>query len=93
MSRSYCLALRSVEAITDLRAISSCYDDTVNGSKLAPMITNSLSTQRPPASYCAFIHVSDPTSLTDTFEKKRCTGSPSAVPRCSVEKRRGPAFL
>jgi hypothetical protein len=44
MSRSYCLALRSVEAITDLRAISSCYDNTVNGSKLAPIITNSLST-------------------------------------------------
>ena len=44
-------------------------------------------------SYFASSHVSDPTSLTATFVKKRCSGLPSAVPRCSVEKRRGPAFL
>jgi hypothetical protein len=47
----------------------------------------------PPASYCAFTHLSDPTSLTDTFEKKNRSFLPSAVPRRSVEIRRGPAFL
>lgn len=44
-------------------------------------------------SYCAFFHVSEPINLTPTFEKKRCSGLPSAVPRCSVEKVRGPTFL
>src|SRR6266478_4365232 len=44
-------------------------------------------------SYCASIHLSEPTSLTDTFEKKIRAGLPSAVPRWSVEIRRGPAFL
>src|SRR5579864_3229188 len=43
--------------------------------------------------YCAFIQLSEPVSLTDTSEKKMCTGLPSAVPRCSVETSRGPAFL
>jgi len=47
----------------------------------------------PPVSYFAFTHVSDPTSLTDTSEKKIRSGLPSAVPRRSVEIRRGPAFL
>jgi hypothetical protein len=47
----------------------------------------------PPVSYCAFTHVSDPTSLTDTSEKKIRSGWPSAVPRRSIERRRGPAFL
>ena len=45
------------------------------------------------ASYCASIHLSDPASLTATFEKDTRTGAPSAVPRWSVEKRSGPAFL
>ena len=47
----------------------------------------------PPVSYSAFTQVSDPISLTDTFEKKIRIGSPSAVPRWSDEIRRGPAFL
>lgn len=47
----------------------------------------------PRVSYCASTQVSDPTSLTDTFEKKSRSGLPSAVPRWSVEIRRGPAFL
>ncbi len=47
----------------------------------------------PSVVYSAFTHVSDPVSLTDTSEKKRCRGLPSTVPRCSVEIRRGPAFL
>jgi len=33
------------------------------------------------AAYCASIQVFDPTSLTATFEKKRCSGSPLRVPR------------
>ena len=44
-------------------------------------------------SYCASTQVSDPVSLAATFEKKIRSGWPSAVPRCSVEMRRGPAFL
>jgi hypothetical protein len=43
--------------------------------------------------YCASTQVSDPTSLTDTFEKKIRAGLPSAVPRWSVETSRGPDFL
>jgi hypothetical protein len=43
--------------------------------------------------YCAFIQLSDPVSLTDTSERVIRNGLPSAVPRCSVEIRRGPAFL
>ena len=43
--------------------------------------------------YCAFIQVSDPASLTATFVKKIRAGLPSAVPRWSVEKSSGPAFL
>ena len=43
--------------------------------------------------YCAFIHVSDPVSLTATSEKNSWNGPPSAVPRWSVEISRGPAFL
>src|SRR5216683_5207998 len=45
------------------------------------------------ATYCAFIQVSEPVSLTDTSERKICRGLTSAVPRCSVEISRGPAFL
>ncbi len=44
-------------------------------------------------SYCAGIHLSEPVSLTATSEIKMCRGLPSAVPRCSVETSRGPAFL
>ena len=33
------------------------------------------------AAYRASIQVFDPTSLTATFEKKRCSGSPLRVPR------------
>ena len=33
------------------------------------------------AAYCASIQVLDPTSLTATFEKERCSGSPLRVPR------------
>lgn len=47
----------------------------------------------PPVSYCACTHLSEPTSLTDTFEKKIRSGLPSAVPRRSIEIRSGPAFL
>ena len=43
--------------------------------------------------YCALIQLSDPVSLTATSEKKIRNGFPSAVPRCSVEISRGPAFL
>jgi hypothetical protein len=43
--------------------------------------------------YCASTQVSDPVSLTATFVKKIRAGLPSAVPRWSVEKSRGPAFL
>lgn len=43
--------------------------------------------------YCAGIHLSDPATLTATFENERCKGLSSAVPRCSVEKSSGPAFL
>jgi hypothetical protein len=45
------------------------------------------------ATYCAFIHLSEPATLTDTLEMKTCRGLASAVPRCSVETNRGPAFL
>ena len=45
------------------------------------------------STYCAFIHLSDPVSLTATSVRKMCRGLPSAVPRCSVENSRGPAFL
>ena len=44
-------------------------------------------------SYSAFIQLSDPVNFTATFVKVRVIGAPSAVPLCSVEKRRGPAFL
>src|SRR6516225_4148672 len=43
--------------------------------------------------YFASIQVSEPASLMATFVKKMCAGLPSAVPRCSVETRSGPAFL
>jgi hypothetical protein len=43
--------------------------------------------------YCAMIHLSDPVSLTATLVRKMWSGLPSAVPRCSVENSRGPAFL
>ena len=46
-----------------------------------------------PCFYSAFIQASEPVSLTDTSERKMCRGLPSAVPRCSVETSRGPAFL
>ena len=46
-----------------------------------------------PSSYFASTQVSDPVTLTATSEMKICSGLPSAVPRCSVEIRRGPAFL
>jgi hypothetical protein len=42
---------------------------------------------------CASTHLSDPASLTATLVNERWKGLPSAVPRCSVEMRRGPAFL
>src|ERR1700733_3124452 len=45
------------------------------------------------AIYCAFIQVSEPVTLTATSVMKMCRGLPSAVPRCSVENRSGPAFL
>jgi len=43
--------------------------------------------------YCAFTHLSEPVNLTATSVMKMCRGLPSAVPRCSVEINRGPAFL
>jgi len=46
-----------------------------------------------PSFYFAFTHESDPASFTATSEMKMCSGLPSAVPRCSVEISRGPAFL
>src|SRR5215472_10120563 len=45
------------------------------------------------ATYCAFIQVSEPATLTATSEKKTRIGLPSANPRRSVEMRRGPAFF
>jgi len=45
------------------------------------------------AAYCAGIHLSEPVSLTATLVKKMWSGAPSAVPRCSVETKSGPAFL
>lgn len=43
--------------------------------------------------YSAFVHVLEPVTLKDTSDTKMCKGLPSAVPRCSVEISRGPAFL
>jgi hypothetical protein len=57
------------------------------------VVETSIARTSPRVSYCASIHLSEPTSLTDTFEKKIRAGLPSAVPRWSVEIRRGPAFL
>ena len=57
------------------------------------LVTTSMDGTNPRLSYCASIHLSEPTSLTDTFEKKIRAGLPSAVPRWSVETSRGPAFL
>lgn len=45
------------------------------------------------ATYCAFIHLSDPVTLTATSEKNTRIGLPSALPRRSVEISRGPAFF
>ena len=53
----------------------------------------SQSKRLPPFAYCASIQLSEPVSLTATSEMKMCSGLPSAVPRCSVENRIGPAFL
>jgi hypothetical protein len=61
-------------------------------SKL-PFTVFSLATRPFDVLYCAFIHVSDPVSLTATSVKNSWNGPPSAVPRCSVEISRGPAFL
>src|SRR5258708_33878254 len=41
--------------------------------------------------YCAFIQVSDPVSLTDTSERKMCTGLPSAGSRGPSENSRAAA--
>src|ERR1700733_12890968 len=49
--------------------------------------------EQPSDVYSALIQVSEPVSFTDTSEMKMCSGLPSAVPRCSVENSRGPAFL
>ena len=49
--------------------------------------------RRSPFVYFASIQLSDPVSLTAKSEMKMCKGLPSAVPRCSVEISRGPAFL
>jgi hypothetical protein len=51
------------------------------------------SSNGPSVVHCAFTQVSDPVSFTDTSEKEIRSGLPSAVPRWSVEIRRGPAFL
>ena len=52
-----------------------------------------LSRTSPSVVYFASIQVFEPVSLTATSDKKMCSGLPSAVPRCSVEISRGPAFL
>jgi len=43
--------------------------------------TNVIAARLEFAAYRASIQVFDPTSLTATFEKKRCSGSPLRVPR------------
>src|SRR5262249_53104412 len=43
--------------------------------------------------YCALIQASEPVTFTATSVRKTRVGLPSAVPTCSVETRRGPAFL
>src|SRR5215467_12404819 len=63
------------------------------GHRHPPLVLDTTTRQRRHLLYCAFIQVSDPASLTDTFVKKIRAGLPSAVPRWSVEIRRGPAFL
>jgi hypothetical protein len=43
--------------------------------------------------YCAFTQEFEPTSLTETSEKKTRSGLPFNVPWRLSETRRGPAFL
>jgi hypothetical protein len=74
-------------------AMYGVYEDFPAPGRLAWRYPPTLRVERALGCYCAFIQVSDPVSLTDTSEKKRCSGLPSAVPRWSVEIRRGPAFL
>ena len=47
--------------------------------------SNSPSTPDAARILCALVQVSDPTSLTATFVKKRCIGLPPAVHLCSVD--------
>jgi len=61
--------------------------------KLSSSCTTVVIARQRLAAYCASIHLSEPASLTETSEIKMCRGLPSAVPRCSVENRIGPAFL
>jgi hypothetical protein len=77
----------------DLPKLGSACTTVVMARESDPWRSTSLDGTSPPVSYCAFTHVSDPTGLTDTFEKKTRSGWPSAVPRWSVEIRRGPAVL
>jgi hypothetical protein len=83
--------LKQVEQAADAGIITR----SVTISRLLVAIDRSQSIDgvSPRVSYCAFVQVSDPTSLTATFVKKIRAGLPSAVPRWSVEKNRGPAFL
>src|SRR3954464_10645438 len=62
-------------------------------AKVFPAISRSRSAFIGLRVYCAFVQVFEPVNLTDTSEIQICRGLPSAVPRCSVEISRGPAFL
>src|ERR1043166_5907742 len=72
------------------------YEETFDrpcAAVVIPLPMTSIARTSPVVVYCAFIQVSDPVSLTDTSEKKTRSGLPSAVPRWSVEIKRGPACL
>ena len=96
MSRSHCFALRSVGAITNLRAISSCYDYTVNGSKLAPTITNLPSTpdERLTHSFAGYRATVD-TDSSDTLvslHNSYAFAQPGGLNGCTMARRSTPNY-
>ncbi len=80
------LTVRGIEYLHAARIVPSSVT-------FEPTMPTLASYNKPGFVYSALIQVSEPVSLTDTSEKKMCKGLPSAVPRCSVEISKGPAFL